>query len=193
MDYYEVDATTAKPQSLSYSLFLLKATVKAVLSARAVQHTRAYLKTPNISAVHEGSELQTGGKSLQRLLADSRCREFLGWVLQFLLSSSLPRVPGAKLPALLRMYWMAGTFTQFSLFPIWIQAQEMRWGRGKGIVCVCDLWKGEGRVSEWPEGWAGTCPGKQPGQAVAKPPPVASPSPCGTPNKHSQCWTRHLG
>lgn len=55
----------------------------------------------------------------------------------------------------------------------------MRWGRGKGIVCVCvcDLWKGEGTVSEWPEGWAGTCSGEQPGQAVAQPHQQRVPAP----------------
>lgn len=113
----------------------------------------------------------------------------LGRVLQFLLSSSLPRVPGAKLPAQLRMYWMAGTFTLFSVFPIWVLAQELRWGRGKGIICVC-VWLMEGRVNEWPEAWAGTCPACS---GCGEAPPVACPRACGTAYKHSQCLDKTPG
>lgn len=116
MDFYEVDVTTVKPHTRSRSLFLLKATVKAVLSVTAVQHTRTHLKTPNISTVYEGNELQTGRKSLQHLLTVSQCRDFLGECCNFSCHHLSPvyQVPSSQL----RMYWMAGTFTLFSVFPI---------------------------------------------------------------------------
>ena len=82
------------------------------------------------------------------------------------LSSSLPHAACAKFPTWLRMHWIAGTFTLFSVFPICMQAQETSWSRGKGSVCVC-LRGYKGPASERPEGWAGTCPGEQPVPAGA--------------------------
>lgn len=64
-------------------------------------------------------------------------------------------------------------------------------GQREGLfVCVCDLWKGEGRVNEWPEAWAGTCPACS---GCGEAPPVACPRACGTPYKHSQCLDKTLG
>lgn len=60
------------------------------------------------------------------------------------------------------MYWMAGTFTQFSVFPIWIQTQEMRWGRRKWIVM--ERW-----VNGQRGGLAHVLVNSQDSSAVAKP------------------------
>lgn len=63
-------------------------------------------------------------------------------------------------------------------------------------VCVCDLWKGEGRESEWPEGWTGRCPGEQPALAVVKPQqehvPAPVPSPTNAVSAGQDTWVRML-
>lgn len=146
--------TTVKPHTLSYSLFLLKATVKTELSVTSVQHSRAYLKTPNISTVYEGNGLQIGRKSLQCLLTD-RAGTFCE-------SAAISLVT---------------TPTQCTRYQVPSTAQDVLDGWDlHTILCISYLNPdsgnevGEkemdcyGKVSEWPEGWAGTCPGEQPGQ-----------------------------
>lgn len=136
---------------LSYSFFLLKATVKTALSVTSVQHSRAYLKTANISTVCEGNGLQTGRKSLQCLLTH-RAGTFWESAAVSLVTIS----------------------TQCTKCQVPSTAQDVLDGWDLHmILSISYLNPGsghEGRVSEWPEGWAGTCPGEQPGSlAVAKP------------------------
>lgn len=80
-------------------------------------------------------------------------------------------------------------YSLYFLFESWLRNWDGAEGKGL-FVCVCDLWKGEGRVNEWPEAWAGTCPACS---GCGEAPPVACPRACGTPYKHSQCLDKTPG
>lgn len=187
--------TTAKPHTLSYSLFLLKATVKTVLSVTAMQHTRAYLKAPNIPAVCEGNELQTGKKisaafahsqSLQGLFGKSAAISLV------IISTQCTRCQVPSIAQDVLDGWDLHTILCISYLNPG-SGNEMG-QRERDCLCACDLWKSEGTVGEWPEGWAGTCPGEQPGQAVAKPHHVPAPvaPPINTGSAGQDTWVRML-
>lgn len=135
MDFCKVDETTVKLHTLSYSLFLLKATVKTVLSVTAVQHTSAYPKTPSISTVCEGIELQTGRKSLQCLLT---VRAGTFWesaaISLVIISTQCTRCQVASTAQDVLDGWDLHTILCISYLNPG-SVNEM--GQGKGIVCVC--------------------------------------------------------